>query len=97
MTEENEQTEFWNRADEIIAVANGQLQSSTVGKVSASLLYAAARFNAFNTANSAIDLKEMKKSKDEAIDYFTGQYRKVLEENLADYIDNFDRYRETNQ
>jgi hypothetical protein len=60
--------------------------------VSASLLYAAARFNSFNVASSARDVEELKQHKEEAIRYFTEQYRKALEENLDDYIDNFSLY-----
>ena len=93
MSEDKVPQEFWDRADEIIALANKQVQGSTVGKVSSSLLYAAARFNSFNVANSASDVEEMKQDKEEAVRYFTEQYRKMLEENLDDYIDNFKLYK----
>ena len=84
--------EFWERADEVIALANEQVKGSTIGKVSASLLYAAARFNAFNAASSVIDAEDMKKDKEEAISYFTEQYKEMLIENLDDYIENYDKY-----
>ncbi|MCP5244946.1 MAG: DUF3144 domain-containing protein [Burkholderiales bacterium] len=84
--------EFWERADEIISLANVQVKGSTVGKVSASLLYAAARFNAFSVASSALDADEMKKDKKEAINYFVEQYKEMLIENLDNYIENFDEF-----
>jgi len=84
--------EFWDRADEVIAVANKQVGGESIGKVSSSLLYAAARFNSFNVANSADSAEDMKADKEEAIEYFTNQYRKMLEENLDDYIENFPDY-----
>lgn len=84
--------EFWQRADEIIALANEQIADSTIGKVSSSLLYAAARFNSFNVASSAKDVEEMKKDKAEAIKYFTEKYEKMLTENLDDYIENYESY-----
>lgn len=84
--------EFWERTDKIIALANEQVKGSTTGKVSSSLLYAAARFNAFNVASSAGDVEEMKKDKEEAIKYFTEQYKNMLIENLDDHIENFDDY-----
>lgn len=84
--------EFWDRADEIIAVANDQIKEATVSKVSSSLLYAAARFNSFNVANSASDAEEMKRDREEAIRYFTEQYRNMLIENLDDYIENFEGF-----
>jgi len=85
--------EFWERADQVIALANAQVKGTTIGKVSSSLLYAAARFNSFNVASSADGVDEMKKDKEEAIRYFTEQYKKMLTENLDDYIENFERYR----
>ena len=84
--------EFWERADQVIALANEQVKGTTIGKVSSSLLYAAARFNSFNVASSADDADEMKKDKEEAIRYFTEQYKKMLTENLDDYIENFEIY-----
>lgn len=84
--------EFWDRADEIIGTANKQVQKSSIANVSSSILYAAARFNAFNVASSAENVEQMKEDRDEAIKYFTDQYRKMLIENLDDYIDNFEEY-----
>ncbi|KZZ59763.1 hypothetical protein A3762_03695 [Oleiphilus sp. HI0125] len=84
--------EFWERADEVIAVANKQAADADTRKVSSSTLYAAARFNAFNVASSADDVEEMKKDKEEAIRYFTEQYRKMLTENLDEYIESYDEY-----
>ena len=84
--------EFWERADKIIALANEQVPGSSVGKVSSSLLYAAARFASFNVASSTTDVEEMLKDKEEAIKYLTEQYRKMLIENLDDYIENYEKY-----
>ena len=84
--------EFWDRADEIIALANKQCNDTSIGKVSSSLLYAAARFNSFNIASSATDVEEMKKNKEEAVKYFTDQYQKMIIENIDDYIENYESY-----
>ena len=92
MNDDSVPEEFWQRADEIIALANEQIKDSTIGKVSSSLLYATARFNSFNVASSAKDVEEMKKDKDAAIKYFTRQYKKMLTENLEDYIENYESY-----
>jgi len=62
------------------------------GEVSASLLYAAARFNAFIVAANASSAKEMEDDKRRAIKYFVDQYTKMLAENLDDQIANFDRF-----
>jgi hypothetical protein len=92
MNEERLDPRFWDRADAIIHLANKQCGDAPNGKVSASLLYAAARFNAFIVATNAKDADEMKTDKKRAIKYFTDQYRKMLIENLDDYIKSFDRY-----
>lgn len=84
--------EFWERADAVIHLANEQCSAAPNSKVSSSLLYAAARFNSFIVAVNASDLDELKADKDEAISYFTDQYRKMLTENLDDYIANYANY-----
>lgn len=84
--------QFFKRADAHIDIANGQLRDATRGKVSASLMYATARFNAWVTACTAESGGDLQGHRDESIEYFVAQYRKMLEENLDDYIANFDRY-----
>lgn len=84
--------EFYNRADALIHVANDQLSDTARGKVSASCLYATARFNAWVTACGHGSAEAMAAAKEEAMEYFTRQYRLMLEENLDDYIGNFSKY-----
>jgi hypothetical protein len=93
MSQECPSPEFWKRADAVIHLANEQCGEAPLGEVSSSILYAAARFNAFIVASAARDLDEMKANREEAIDYFPAQYKKMLIENLDDYIENFDNYR----
>ena len=84
---------FYERADAVIALANGQLSDHVGrGKVSASTLYAAARFNAWLSAMGFASGPEMRATMPQTIDYFVAQYRVMLEENLADYADHFDTY-----
>ena len=84
---------FFDRADAHINLSNSQLASLSPGKVSASMMYATARFNAYVRwigFESATDIAEQR---DEAVGYFVEQYKLMLEENLDDYINNFERYR----
>jgi len=92
MSNESPSPEFWVRADAIIHLANEQCKNAPNGKVSSSLLYAAARFSAYNVAANVGDLEEMKSDKEEAIKFFTEQFKKMLIENMDDYIENFDQY-----
>jgi len=84
--------EFWERADEIIHLANKQCEKAGSGKVSSSLLYASSRFSAFLLASTADDAEDMKKERDKAIKYFTDQYKNMLIDNLDDYIENHKEY-----
>lgn len=81
---------FHERADEIIHLANSQLDHVNPGKVSASLLYAAARFNAYVAAINAGSRGEMAKTRQETIDRFVEEYRAMLEENHDDYAAHYD-------
>ena len=84
--------DFFKRTDAFIKVANELTSEHDIGKVSASMLYAAARFNAFIVASSAKDKAEADRNKVEAIEYFTNQYRSMLMANMEDYIEKYDDY-----
>lgn len=87
---------FYDRADSHILLANDQITGDIGrGKVSASFLYAAARFNAWVSACGFADSGQMSAAREETIEYFVTEYRKMLEENLDDYIANFDAYMRT--
>jgi len=85
--------DFFNRADAHIHLSNDQITEGIgSGKVSASMMYATARFNSWITACGWHSADELSKAKEEAIEYFVTEYRKMLDENLEDYIDNFESY-----
>lgn len=84
--------DFYDRADGIIHLANKQIGVASRGQVSASCMYATARFNAWVNACGHGSAGDMAAARSEAIEYFTRQYRAMLEENLDDYIENFGRY-----
>lgn len=84
--------DFFKRTDAFIKVANELTSEHDIGKVSASMLYAASRFNAFIVASSAKDKAEADRNKVEAIEYFTNQYRSMLMANMEDYIEKYDEY-----
>ena len=84
--------QFWHRADQFINLANEQSQEVTLGEVSSSLLYAAARYNAFIAAATAKNIDELKKNKEEAIRYFSNQYYEMFVENIEDWIENYEKH-----
>lgn len=84
---------FYDRADAHIYLTNDQISEDVGrGKASSSMMYATARFNAWLSATGWDSGEEMKASRKETLEYFVAEYRKMLEENLDDYIDNFADY-----
>ena len=83
---------FFARADDHINLSNKQLSAVKSGEVSASMMYGTARFNAWLSACGFDSGSDMAKQRDDLIEYFVSQYRAMLEENLDDYIANFENY-----
>lgn len=84
--------EFFDRANALINLANDQCATTHPSEVSASTLYASARFNAFIVAATTGNAQTMTLEKDRALEYFTDQFRKMMEANLADFIENYEKY-----
>jgi hypothetical protein len=87
---------FYDRADAHIHLSNDQLAGvDSRGKVSASMLYGTARFNAWLSALGFSSGEQMAAAREETLAYFSEQYRLMLEENLDDYIEHFAKYMQT--
>ena len=85
-------SEFYDRAQEHLRIASDQLSDVPRGRVSASLMYACARFNAWLGATGRGSPEEVRAAYGETIEYFVAEYRKMLVRNLDDYVENFDIY-----
>ena len=75
--------EFFELADRFIHLANELTREHGTARVSAVIMFAASRFNAhtvFATDAQARDNREA------ALDYMTGQYRKMLADNLEEML-----------
>lgn len=83
---------FYKRADAIIDLANTQASGAGPGPTGASMMFAAARFNAWISATGFTSGQAMAASRQQTIDYFLEGYRQMLEMNLDQYIENFDAY-----
>ena len=84
--------EFFDRANALINLANDQCGSTHPSEVSASTLYASARFNAFIVAATTGNAQAMSSEKERALESFTEQFRKMMDANLDDFIENYDQY-----
>ena len=92
MTQATDQA-FYDRADAHIELANQQIEKiEDLGKVSASLTFGASRFNAWMSARSFKTSAELAAAREELLKYFCEQYRMMLEDNLDEHIEHFDRY-----
>ena len=89
LSDEEVNLQFREIADAFIDLANDQSNRFNKENVSLALLYAAARFNAFIVAGHADDGAAYDRDRDSAFDYFTGEYQRMLEENLDQYREVF--------
>ncbi|KAA8734802.1 DUF3144 domain-containing protein [Acinetobacter qingfengensis] len=92
---------FFNWADQFIKQANEfcrtkpgeQAKPAEIrGQVSASLLFAAARFNTWVSANTFKDGQEMLEAKEQVMAYLVQQFQAMLEDNYDEYCEQFDNY-----
>ena len=93
--EANEQ--YWSHVDLFISQANQLSPEQGLDHTSSTLLYAAARFNAFNASSKYKNADALAQDKDEAVKYFTASFEKMLRQNLDDYEKNFKQYIQTNR
>jgi hypothetical protein len=91
------QAAFYERATAMIKLANQQNQDPTIktGEISASFMWAVARYNAWFGSTSFETKEQMQAKKQEMLDYYMERYKEMLDANLDDYIENFDHYRST--
>ncbi|SMM98542.1 hypothetical protein SPONN_2570 [uncultured Candidatus Thioglobus sp.] len=90
--EENER--FIQMADAFISEANRQCdiaEDPDHQLVHASLLYASARFSAFVTASLSKSKKHYQQSIDEAVEFYTQEFNKMLKEHMKQYEVAFDK------
>ena len=92
MSDNNPDKAFWTRVDAIINLANDQCDPTDPEAVGASTMFASARFNAFIVARTTGSAENMALEKARAMEYFTEQFRKMMEDNLDDFARNFDNY-----
>ena len=94
MSENSPTKTFQQRVDEFIALANQQAADSSVDDANTSILFSAARFNAFSVARSVESAENLQAEKQAAIEYFTQRYAEMLNQNLEEHIARFDSFRQ---
>jgi Protein of unknown function (DUF3144) len=74
--------EFLKLVDEFIFVANRMAEQGNPGEISAAILFAAGRYNAFNFVSG----QGTEQDQDRAVEFYVSEYRKALLSNLAGAI-----------
>ncbi len=74
--------EFLKLVDEFIDVANRLAQEHGDGEVSAAILFAAGRYNAFNFVSN----NGQEQDRERAVDFYVAEYRKALTSNLEGVV-----------
>ncbi|MBZ0069438.1 MAG: DUF3144 domain-containing protein [Thiobacillus sp.] len=90
MSDVQRDKQFWDLADSFIQLANTHLSEVKPSRVSASALFAAARFNAFVITAATENKAQLIAEKEAAIAYFLEQYEKMLRENLDEHMARYD-------
>lgn len=80
---------YWSLVESFIDSANSACETADPGVVSAAMLNAVARFNAFVVAHSSLDRKEFTEDIEGTVNYLTGRYRDYLKEHMEDYRANY--------
>ena len=71
-------------ADKFIKLANDLNEDESTERVGAALMFAAARFNAFEAASKSENLSY---NKLDALEWFSKEYQRMLDANLDEYIE----------
>ncbi|MBU2985258.1 DUF3144 domain-containing protein [Saccharophagus degradans] len=91
------QEQYWNLVEEFIELANKRTEECDLGAVSQALMYAAARYSAFYLASASESRKDLKEDKDDAIDRFSREFKRLFADSTEDYIENYKIYMRTEE
>ena len=89
MSEKSDDDLFWELVEKFIEQANNACEEVDPGIVSAALMNATARFNAFVVAQSSLDKNEFAEDVEGTTNYLSGRYRDFLKEHMEDYRANY--------
>jgi hypothetical protein len=89
MSDKSDDDLFWELVEKFIEQANNACEEVDPGIVSAALMNATARFNAFVVAQSSLDKNEFAEDVEGTTNYLSGRYRDFLKEHMEDYRVNY--------
>jgi hypothetical protein len=74
--------DFLERVDQFVELANRLAEGGLQGEVSAAILFAAGRYNAFNFLSN----DGAQQDQDQAIEFYVAEYRKAIVSNLQGVV-----------
>lgn len=83
--ESDENRRFRKMADRFIDTANRQLNDTEPSVVNSAFMYGASRFCSFVTVQKTGSLQRFDEMHDEAVEYYTEEFKKMLLQNLQHY------------
>jgi len=92
ISEEEVDALYRNMIDAFIDQANELAEQNSPENVGMALLFAASRFNAFVVSQHAENIGDYEKDLKKAQEFFSSQYREMLNENLEDYKSVYAKY-----
>lgn len=87
-----EEQQFWSAVDMFIDAANRAAEECDPGVISSAVLFAAARYCAFNIASMSESRRDFLDDTEDAVEHLSTDFRKLLEEHMTDYGENFKAY-----
>ena len=85
MSQEQRNLEFRQLADVFIDVANKQGETVDNSRVGSAMLFASARFASFVVASHSRNLEQFESEVDNALEFFSNEFKRMLGENLEEY------------
>lgn len=89
MSDVDKNKQFRQFADAFIDVANNHIDSSDSSFVSSSMVYGTARFCSFVVASGCDNEEHLEANRDEAIEFYTNEFKRMLSENIDEYKNAF--------
>jgi isopenicillin N synthase-like dioxygenase len=85
MSQDPSNLEFRQLADSFIDVANKHSDKVDSAQVGSSMVYACARFSSFVVASHSKDLNHFESEIDNAVEFFSREFKRMLTENMEEY------------
>lgn len=84
MSEKNQKISREEMADRFIELANEFSKTESKERISAAIMFAASRYNAYEISSKTDDLQ---KDRESALNWFSKQYKTMLEANIDELIE----------